>query len=189
VKLYFNQKSRAVIAKWMLDECAAEYELVPIDFEKKENKAPEFLAINPAGKLPALVDGTTRIFEGAAIGLYLGDKFPQAKLAPAIGSADRGRYLALMVYSTSQLEPAMGDALMKIETAPSRGWTNFETVKDVIERELGQGPYLFGEHFTMADIMNGSMFLWARLWGTRTERPKLEAWLDRLAARPQAMKF
>jgi glutathione S-transferase len=189
VKLYFNPKSRAVIAKWMLDETGAPYEIVPIDLEKREHKSPEFLAINPAGKLPALVDGKTRIFEGAAIGLYLGDKFPEARLAPPVGHADRGRYLALMVYSTSQLEPAMGDALLKQPHLPSRGWTDFEAAKDVVERELGDGPYLFGEQFTMADIMIGSMFLYSRLWGTPSGRPKIEAYADRLAARPRAMKF
>ncbi len=189
MKLYFNPKSRAVIAKWMLDECGAKYELVPIDFEKKENKTPEFLAINPAGKLPALVDGGTKIFEGAAIGLYLGDKFPEARLAPPVSSADRGRYLSLMVYSTSQLEPAMGDVMLKQATPPSRGWTDFEGVKDVLERELEPGPHLLGEQFTMADIMNGSLLLWARLWGLRTGRPKIEAWLDRIAARPDSMKL
>ena len=189
MKLYFNPKSRAVIAKWMLDECGAKYELVPIDFEKKENKTPEFLAINPAGKLPALVDGGTKIFEGAAIGLYLGDKFPEARLAPPVSSADRGRYLSLMVYSTSQLEPAMGDVMLKQATPPSRGWTDFEGVKDVLERELEPGLHLLGEQFTMADIMNGSLLLWARLWGLRTGRPKIEAWLDRIAARPDSMKL
>ena len=189
MKLYFNPKSRAVIAKWMLDECGAKYELVPIDFEKKENKTPEFLAINPAGKLPALVDGGTKIFEGAAIGLYHGDKFPEARLAPPVSSADRGRYLSLMVYSTSQLEPAMGDVMLKQATPPSRGWTDFEGVKDVLERELEPGPHLLGEQFTMADIMNGSLLLWARLWGLRTGRPKIEAWLDRIAARPDSMKL
>lgn len=189
MKLYFNPKSRAVIAKWMLDECGAKYELVPIDFEKKDNRTPEFLAINPAGKLPALVDGPTRIFESAAIGLYLGDKFPEAGLAPPADSPDRGRYLALMVYATSQLEPSMGDVMLKQTTSPSRGWTDFETVKDVLERELGAGPYLFADRFTMADIMNGSLLLWARLWGMRTGRPKLEAWLDRISSRPSSMKL
>ncbi len=75
MKLYYNPQSRAAIAKWMLDECGADYEIVPIDLQKREHKAPEFLKINPAGKLPALVDGDSRIFEGAAICLYLGDKF------------------------------------------------------------------------------------------------------------------
>jgi glutathione S-transferase len=189
LKLYFNPKSRAVVTKWMLDECGATYELVQIDLASGQHKSPEFRAINPAGKLPALVDGDTRIFENAAIGLYLGERFPAANLAPAPGHPDRGRYLSLMVYSTSQLEPAMGDVLLKQPTNPSRGWTDFETAKDVMERELGAGPFLFGEQFTLADIMTGSMFLWARVWGTATGRPALEAWLDRLSQRPDSMKL
>ena len=189
MKLYFNPQSRAVIAKWMLDECGVAYETVPIDFTKREHKSPEFLKINPAGKLPALVDGDTKVFEGAAICLYLADKFPEANLAPKIGAPERGRYLSLMVYSTSQLEPAMGDFLLKVETLAQRGWTDFETTKDVIEGELGDGPYLFGDWFTAADIMIGSMFIWKRIWGSPPDRPKLEAYVDRLLARPKAMKF
>lgn len=57
MQLYYNPQSRATIAKWMLDECGAGYEIVPIDLEKREQKAPEFLEINPSGKLPALIDG------------------------------------------------------------------------------------------------------------------------------------
>ena len=189
MKLYYNPKSRAVIAKWMLDECGAQYEIVPIDFEKSEHKAPEFLKINPAGKLPALVDGDSKIFEGAAICLYLGDKFPEANLAPKIGAPERGRYLSLMVYSTSQLEPAMGDAMLGGQTSAQRGWTDFETARDVIEGELGDGPYLFGKWFTAADVMIGSMFIWRRMLGGQPDRPKLEAYVDRLLARPAAPKL
>lgn len=189
MKLYYNPQSRATVAKWMLDEFGVPYEIVRIDFEKRENKQPEFLAINPAGKLPALVDGDTKIFECAAIGLYLGDKFPEANLAPRIGSPERGRYLSLMIYSTSQLEPAMGDAMFKVDTHPSRGWTDFETAQDVVERELGDGPYLFGDWFTVADIMFGSMFIYKRMWTGPSNRPKLEAYADRLQQRPAAMKM
>src|SRR5688572_1950044 len=105
MKLYYNPKSRTVIAKWLLDECGAKYEIVPIEFEKREHKTPEFLKINPAGKLPALVDGESKIFETAAICLYLGDKFAEGNLAPKIAAHERGRYLSLMVYSTAQLQP------------------------------------------------------------------------------------
>jgi glutathione S-transferase len=189
MQLYYNPQSRAVIAKWMLDECGVAYEIVPIDIKKREHKTPEFLQINPAGKLPALVDGDSRIFENAAICLYLGDKFPEAKLAPKIGAPERGRYLSLMVYSTSQLEPAMGDALLDVSTLPQRGWTDFETVKDVIEKELGDGPYLFGDWFSAADVMIGSMFIWKRMWGRPPDRPKLEAYVDRLLERPAAMRI
>ncbi|MEO6163536.1 MAG: glutathione S-transferase family protein [Candidatus Binatia bacterium] len=189
MKLYYNPQSRAVIAKWMLDECDAQYEIVAIDFTKREHKTPEFLKINPAGKLPALVDGDSKIYEGAAICLYLGDKFPQANLAPKIGRPERGRYLSLMVYSTSQLEPAMSDALLKVESLPQRGWTDFETAQNVVEGELGKGPYLFGDWFTAADIMIGSMFIWKRIFGAPPSRPAIEAYVDRLLARPKAMKL
>jgi glutathione S-transferase len=189
MKLYYNPKSRAVISKWMLDECGADYEIVPIDFEKRENKTPEFLKVNPTGKLPALVDGDSKIFESAAICLYLGDQFPEAKLAPPIGAPDRGRYLSLMVYSTAQLEPALGDAMLGGQTSPQRGWTDFETARNVIEGELGDGRYLFGEWFTAADVMIGSMFIWRRLLGGNPDRPKLEAYVDRLLARPKAPKL
>jgi glutathione S-transferase len=190
MKLYFNPRSRALIAKWMLDECGAEYEIVPIDFEKREHKTAAFLKINPAGKLPALVDGECKIFESAAICLYLGDKFSQAKLAPGISAPERGRYLSLMVYSTSQLEPAMGDALLGgPPPTAQRGWSDFETAKDVIEQELGAGPYLFGEWFTAADVMIGSMFIWRRIFTGRPDRAKLDAYVDRLLVRPKAMKF
>lgn len=189
MKLYYNPRSRAVISKWMLDECGVQYEIVPIDFEKREHKAPEFLKINPAGKLPALVDGDAKIFEGAAICLYLGDKFPEAKLAPKIGAPERGRYLSLMVYSTSQLEPAMGDTMLGAQPWPQRGWTDFETARNVIEGELGDGPYLFGEWFTAADVMIGSLLIWRRMLGGQPDRPKLEAYVDRLLARPAAPKL
>ena len=186
MKLYFNPRSRAVISKWMLDECGAEYDIVAIDFEKREHKSPEFLRINPAGKLPALVDGESKIFEGVAISLYLADKFPQANLAPKIGAPERGRYLSLMVYSTSQLEPAMGDAMLGGQTSPQRGWTDFETARNLIESELGDGPYLFGKWFTAADVMIGSLFIWRRMLGGQPDRPKLDAYVDRLLARRAA---
>jgi len=189
MKLYYNPQSRAAIAKWMLDECDADYEIVPIDLQKGEHKTPEFLRINPAGKLPALADGDSRIFETAAICLYLGDKYPEANVAPRIDAPERGRYLSLMVYSTSQLEPAMGDKHQGVETHPQRGWSDFETVKDLIERELGEGPYLFADWFTAADVMIGSMFIWQRMLGSPSERPKLEAYVDRLLKRPAAMKM
>jgi glutathione S-transferase len=189
MKLYYNPKSRAVISKWMLDECGAQYDVVPIDFEKREHKSPEFLKINPAGKLPALVDGASKVFETAAICLYLSDKFAEANLAPKIGAPERGRYLSLMVYSTSQLEPALGDTMLGGQTSPQRGWSDFDTVRNVIEGELGDGPYLFSDWFTAADVMIGSMFIWRRMLGGQPDRPKLEAYVDRLLARPAAPKL
>ena len=189
MKLYYNPRSRAAIAKWMLDECGADYEIVPIDLQQRQHKTPEFLRINPSGKIPALVDGASKIFENAAICLYLGDKFPEANLAPRLDAPERGRYLSLMVYSTAQLEPAMRDELMGVETLPQGGWTDFQTAQDVIEAELGDGAYLFGEWFTAADVMIGSMFIYKRLWSGPSERPKIGAYVDRLLSRPAVMQM
>jgi glutathione S-transferase len=190
LKLYFDPQSRSQVAKWMLDEAGVEYEIVPTLIREKAHKKPEYLKINPAGKLPALVDGRTRVFENAAICMYVADKFPQARLAPPLDLPDRGRYLSLMVYSTAQLEPAMGDSMLGVRSNNSaRGWTNFEQAKDAVERELGEGPYLFGARFTAADVMIGSMFIWHRAFGGRSNRPKIDAYINRLQARPKGMKF
>jgi glutathione S-transferase len=189
MKLYFNPQSRAVIAKWMLDECDADYQIVPIDLAIGENKRAEYLKINPSGKLPALVDGEARIFENAAICLYLGDRFPEANLAPKIGDPRRGRYLALTVYSTSQLDGAIVDHMLGVKTERQRGWTDLETCKTVIERELGKGPFLLGEQFTAADVMIGSIFIWQRMMGNLSGRRAIDAYVDRLLARPKAIKL
>jgi len=190
MKLYFDPQSRSQVAKWMLDETGAPYEIVTTLIREKAHKKPDYLKINPAGKLPALVDGRARVFENAAICMYLAEKFPGKRLAPPVGSVDRGRYLSLMVYSTAQLEPAMGDSLLKIRSNNSaRGWTDFEAAKDAVERELGDGPYLFGSQFTAADVMIGSMFIWHRAFGGRSNCPRIDAYINRLQARPKGMKF
>ena len=190
MKLYFDPQSRSQVAKWMLDEAGVDYEIVPTLIKEKAHKKPEYLKINPSGKLPALVDGGTRVFENAAICMYVAEKFPEAGLAPPVGSPDRGRYLSLMVYSTAQLEPSMGDSLLGLQSDNSaRGWTDFEQAKDAVERELGDGPYLFGAQFTAADVMIGSMFIWHRAFGGHSNRPGIDAYIDRLQARPKGMKF
>ncbi|MCP3136340.1 glutathione S-transferase family protein [Pyxidicoccus xibeiensis] len=188
MKLYFNPRSRATIAKWLLDEAGAKYELVPIDLGKREHKTPEYLKINPAGKLPALVDGAARVFEGPAICIYVADKYPEANLAPKIGAPERGRYLSLLVYATAQVEPSVGDHLMKQQTAPQRGWTDYESMLNAVESELGDGPWLFGDWFTAADVMLGSMFIWMRIQGAKTGRATIDAYVDRLMARPKGLK-
>ena len=186
IQLYYNPRSRSTIIHWMLEECGAPYELVPIDLSKREQKAPGFLAINPAGKLPALVDGEARLWETAAICLYLADRFAGAQLAIPADSPERGRYLSLAVYGMTQLEPAMADTLLEIGTPDLRGWTDFATAKDVIERELGAGPYLFGERFTAADVIIGAVLIFKHNFGGGLKRPALEAYVERLQARPAA---
>ena len=123
MKLYFDPHSRAQVAKWMLDEAGVDYEIVPTLIREKAHKKPEYLKINPSGKLPALVDGRTRVFENAAICMYVAEKFPEARLAPSVGTPERGRYLSLMVYSTAQLEPSNRPSATGSGRARACRWT------------------------------------------------------------------
>ena len=99
--------SRAVTTHWMLAELDAEHEQVLVDFPKGENNTPEYRAINPMGKIPALVDGQVVITETAAICAYLADKFPDKGLAPAPNSTERGRYYRFLFFTGTTLEPML----------------------------------------------------------------------------------
>ena len=92
IAFYHNPQSRAAIVHWMLEEVGADYEIHPIDLQKGDHKTPEFLALNPMGKIPTVVVGGTVITEAPAIIAWLADAYPAAGLAPAIGSAERGAY-------------------------------------------------------------------------------------------------
>jgi glutathione S-transferase len=94
IVFYHNPQSRSQMAHWMLEEAAAPYKIVPIDFAKGENRAPAFLAVNPMGKLPTIVHRGVVVTETAAIIAYIADAFPAAGLAPPPGDALRGAYPA-----------------------------------------------------------------------------------------------
>lgn len=114
--LYHNPLSRSTVVHHMLHEIGEPFEIVPIDLQKKEQKSPEFLKINPMGKIPVLTDGDTIVTEGPAILIYLADKYPKAVLAPAIDAPERGSYLRWMFFYGSVFEPAATDHYMKRES-------------------------------------------------------------------------
>ncbi len=169
-KLYFNPQSRAAVVRWMLNEVGADYDLVPVDFEKGENRTPEFLALNPMGKLPTLVlpDGTV-MTETAAIIAHLADCCPEAGLAPAIGTSERANYYRWLFFSPSCLEPAGVDAMMRKDAPPlpkmALGWGSYDDVIDTIERRLSASTYVTGETFTAADLALGATLWWFTMFG------------------------
>src|SRR5262244_1201632 len=105
MKLYHSAQSRSTRPRWLLEEIGAPYDLVRLDMSKQEQKAPAYLRINPHGTVPALVDGDLALMESAAICAYLADKFPAARMAPAVGTPERGRYYQWMFYAMATLEP------------------------------------------------------------------------------------
>ncbi|GLK77008.1 glutathione S-transferase [Methylopila jiangsuensis] len=191
--LHYNPRSRAQRIRWLLEEAGAPYDLARHDFAARTHKAPEFLALNPDGKLPTLVDrgpdgaGSTVVTESAAIVLHVADACPEAGLAPAIGDPARGAYLNWIVYSVAAIEPALLDeAFPRGSDAPASavGWPPYAGALDRVAAALSDRPYLLGEAFSAADIAIGSFLFWVRGWGKLPEAGRFAGYLDRLAARP-----
>jgi glutathione S-transferase len=188
LKLYFIP-GRSWLPRWLLGEMGEPFELVELDFDKGETRKPEYLAINPLGKLPALDADGQVITETAAICLYLADLRPKLQLAPSAGDPDRGRYLALMVHASTALEPSVADVFLKRQSDRLMvGWVPLKDELPFVERHLGDGPYLFGDRFTAADVMVGGVLIWANQLEVKLT-PKLDAYVKRLMARPALAKL
>ena len=188
VIFYHNPRSRAQMAHWMLEEVGAPYRIVPIDFEKGENRTPEFLAINPMGKLPTIVHRGVTVTETAAIIGYLADAFPAAGLAPALDDPARGTWFRWLVFGASAFEPALLDTMMKRPEAQraSVGYGSYDDVLRALETMLEPGPWILGERFSAADVYVGAELAWAASFGAPgiAERPKLTGYIERAKARP-----
>lgn len=174
---------------WMLEEAGAEYEIRYIDFEKGDNRTPEFLAVNPMGKLPTITVDGTPITETPAIIAWLADAYPAARLAPPAGSAERGTWYRWLFFGGSCFEPALIDQMFN-RPAPDRpgalGWGSYEAVLATLEKGLKPGPYLLGENFSAADVYIGAEMNWAMMFGAPglKDNSVFTNYVERLTARP-----
>ena len=157
MKLYWSPRSRSFSALWLMEETGQPYERVLTDISKGAQKTPEYLAINPMGKVPALSDGDATLAEAAAICAYVAERYPQAKLAPPVGDPLRAKYLYWLFFVPGCVEPAMVQVATKIEMNPiAAGWGDAQRVFDVLDAALTKGPWILGDTFSAADIMIGS---------------------------------
>ena len=190
--LYHASPSRSSIVLWMLEEVGQPYDVHLVSFRKGENLTPEFLAINPMGKVPALRHGDVAVSEVAAICTYLADAFPQAQLNVPIGDPRRGPYLKWLFFGPSAVEPAVTDRAFPRKEPVARstlGYGDFDLVMDVLAKATGgANPYLLGEQFTAADVVIGSQLRWAMMFNLIPKRPEFVAYVDRLEARPAAQR-
>lgn len=186
MKLYWAPRTRSFSALWLMEETGQPYERVLTDLSKGEHKSPEYLAINPMGKVPALKYGEATLAEAAAICAYVAERYPQARLAPPLGDPLRARYLYWLFFSPGCIEPAMVQLATKVEMNPTAaGWGDAQLVFDVLDDALSKGPWLLGEAFSAADIIVGSGLNFAvRLFKMAPSRPSFDRYLDRCAARP-----
>jgi glutathione S-transferase len=171
---------------WLLEELNEPFEVQLIDIRDPESKNdPGFMAASPMGKVPAIADGQVKMADSSAIGLYLADRYPAAGLAPAVDSPLRGEYLYWMTYTPGVIEPSMMERFNNWEVSKATsGWGNFDTMIEVLEKQLAERTWLLGDRFSAADVLVGSSVNFIRMFGLLPDSPVLQAYVDRCLARP-----
>jgi glutathione S-transferase len=183
-----NTRSSGVLV--LLEELGADYDLHLLNTRAGEQRRPEYLAVNPMGKVPAIRHGDAVVTEQGAVYAYLAELFPEAGLAPAIGDPLRGPYLRWLFFYGSSFEPAVVDRALKREPAPASTspYGAWDTMLSTLVAQLARGPYLLGERFCAADVLWGTALAWTTAFKVVPEMPVLRAYIDRIAARPASVR-
>lgn len=185
IVLYHHPFSRAAAALWMLEEVGVEYELRFVDVMAGAQKSPEIIALNPMGKLPVLTDGDAVVTEGAAIGLYLADRYAPGRLAPALDDPARGTYLRWSLFAPSVIEPGAMARAGGWDFKPGQaGWGTHESMLAAMEHALRDRAFLLGETFSMADVIFGGTLRYMLGFKMLEAREAFTGYAARLAARP-----
>jgi glutathione S-transferase len=188
---YTHPMSRGRIVRWMLEEVGTPYRTEIIDYGPTM-KGPEYRAINPMGKVPALKHGDAVVTECAAICAYLADAFPAAGLAPPHGDKRRAPYYRWLFFGAGPIEAAASNKMLGVvvpqDREPMVGYGTYDAVIDALDGALSRTEYLAGDSFTAADLYIGSHLGFGMQFGTLEKRPVFERYWQRLAARPAAVR-
>ena len=186
-----NTRSSRVL--WALEEAGAEYEYVAVDLRAGAGWKPEYLALNPGGKVPTLVDGELALTESAAICTYIGDRFPASRLTPPVGSPERAHYDQWCYFVLSELEQPLWTLAKHLFALPEHRrvpavldtarW-EFAVAAKVLAAGLGRREFIVGDHFTATDILIAHTLAWALAFKLPLEHNHLAAYAERLLARP-----
>jgi glutathione S-transferase len=189
--LYHASPSRSSVALWMLEEVGQPYDIELLSLSKGDNMKADYLAVNPMGKVPALVHNGVAITEVAAICTYLADEFPDAKLNVPIGTPRRGVYLKWMFFGPGCLEPAVIDRAAPRKEPARRamlGYGDFDTTMNVIADAVSKATYLMGDQFTAADVLLGANIRWGMVFKMIPERKEFVDYVARLTERPACQR-
>ena len=190
VTLFHAPHTRSSCALTLLEELGAPYRLHVLNMKAGEQRQPAYLAVNPMGKVPAILHRGELVTEQVAIFIHLADAFPDAGLAPGLGAPGRGPYLRWLAYYGACFEPALTDRALKREPAPPSlsPYGDYDTMLDTVTRELAANPYLLGDRCTAADILWGNAFDWAVMFKLVPETPVIADYVARITGRPSARK-
>jgi len=194
MRLYGFAGTRAQRALWGLNEVDADFEYVSVNLLAGEHKRPEFLRINPAGRVPVLVDGDQIIPESAAIVLYLADKYPEKALLP-VDLNERAQVYRWTLFAVTELEQPLWrmtrhsflyppDKRSPADIALAK--EDFATMAEVLEKHLEGREFIVGDRLTVADCVTVYLIDWANEVHLLDAFPRLQAYLERLYARPEA---
>jgi glutathione S-transferase len=185
---FHSPQTRSSGVLMLLEELGAPYELRVLNMKAGEQRQPAYLAVNPLGKVPAILDGDALVTEQVAIYIHLADRYPEAGLAPALGGPQRGPYLRWLAYYGACFEPALMDKSQKHDPAPpmQSPYGDFDSMLGVIESQLAKGPYLLGDTISAADILWGCALTWTMMFGLVPERPVFVEYAGRINGRPAA---
>lgn len=147
ITFYTNPNSRGKVVRWLLEECGATYQVVPVSYGYSGTKSADYLAINPMGKLPALKYGDTVITETAALVVFLAELFPEKNLIPASGTAARGEFYRWLMFAM-HFEYAIMDKWHNISETPERkraiGYGSYDEAIAAITEFLHGKEYVIG---------------------------------------------
>ena len=190
ITFYHAAPSRGSVVHWMLEEVGAPFRIELLNLAASDQKTPAYLAVNPMGKVPAIVHRGAVVTEVAAICCYLADAFPEAGLAPPIGDALRGPYLRWLFFGPASFEPAILDRMLDRGAGPPQalGYGDFDTTMDVVAGAVAPGPFLLGQHFSAADVVLGAGLRWGMMLGCVPKRPEFTAYAERLEGRPALVR-
>ena len=190
VILFHSPQTRSTGIYALLEELGADYDLHLVNMRAGEQRQPAFLAINPMGKVPAILHGDALVTEQGAICVYLGDHFAAGGLAPAIGDPLRGPYLRWMFFYGSCFEPAVIDRSMqrppaRLATSP---YGDFDMMLNALVKQLHHGPWMLGERFTALDVLWATALSWTVAFKLVPELPEISAYTLRVMERPAIAK-
>ena len=198
IKLYHSARTRSVRIYWLLEELGVPYELATIAFTPDSLKSPEYLKVNPLGKVPSIQDGALTMFESGAIVEYILETYGNGRLAPPPGTPARGAFLQWLHFAESTAMPPLSDMAQhtmfkpedeRIPAVVADGAKRAAAVLGVVEAALAGKSYLLGNDFSAADIMLGYALLLMKWFGLLSDAyPNVLAYLARLEARPALQK-
>ena len=182
---YTHPMSRGQIVRWMLEELGVPYDQHILDFDTTM-KEPEYLAVNPMGKVPAIVHRGKTVTEAAAICTYLADAFPDCGLAPPLG--DRADYYRWIFYASGPMEAAFSNKAAGWEPTPERqrmfGYGNYQRAVDTLAGAVDGRRFIAGDRFSAADVYVGSQIDFMLQFGLIETRSAFEEYVAPLRERP-----